>query len=127
MGTNHYARFKVANSPVELKFHLGTSAGAGLSIISGLVFPTVEAWSTFLRFNKHSIELEDEYGSFHHDVETFIDSYLVADETSSKYSIDWLRKNSYTILDSPPETTAYYGAGEYWLDSGRLFHNAEFS
>lgn len=125
MSTNYYARLAIRNSPVELKLHIGLSSGAGLSTISGIYFPTVEAWSSFLKHNRGTLEIEDEYGLLASDVESFIEVFLKADSTASSRQLEYLRKNNYIIHSEAP-TGDKLQKGDYWLDGDRLFYNGEF-
>lgn len=125
MTTNYYARMKDRNSPLELNLHIGIASGEGLSVISGLYFPSVQAWSDFLRHNANSITIVDEY-AVEYEVEEFIKDMLEATPSASFRQREWLKDNGYEILESAPSPVKYTGAGEYWLDGARLFHNAVF-
>jgi hypothetical protein len=126
VSTNHYARWKPTAAPLEWRLHLGTSRGGGLATISGLYFPTVAAWSTFLLHNAASLTLEDEYGQYYPgSVEDFVAKMLLGQPEDSRPDREAL--GGMPVASAPPKTVAYAGDGSYWLDGGRLFYNGEFS
>lgn len=124
MGTNFYAHWAFAEN-VNLTLHIGKRTRNGIATFSGAVFPTVEAWTTFLRHNSATVQIRDEY-DHPVDTEDFITEEILARPNASEDQISWLRAHGYTIANNhisaqPDPNTSY------WLDGDRLFCKVEFS
>lgn len=125
MSTNFYAHWTITEGgvPYTLVLHIGKRTNGAISTYSGAVFPTLDAWKTFLRHNAGVVTVYDEYGALY-DTEAFIADEMDANQDGSAQQVQWLRANGYVIEPAPfpvPE-----GFDAYWLDGSRLFFNGEF-
>lgn len=131
MSTNFYMHyypngFGDYHNPVTpvLQFHIGKRVSTGLSTMNGSVFPTVEAWKTFMTHNINYIEVRDEYGALQ-DTKEFMEKVMVP---NSENQYNWLIDNGYTVHDAPVPPKPYSQNGwDNWMDGDQLFYNGHFS
>lgn len=123
MSTNFYADWKPSEN-VTVRLHIGKRNREGISTFSGAVFPTLDAWKTFLRHNADSVQIVSEYNE-PFETERFLSEEIDAAPNGSAGQIQWLRDHGYQIHDTPVPPTP--GTTNYWLDSNRLFYSGEFS
>lgn len=114
MGTNYYVN--VAVSPdVTLNLHLGKTSGDEVVCLDGSVFPTVDAWLTFLDHNKGRVEVVDEYGV---DGVDFVESLRDGNIHQMKSQLGYADPDDHPVPASERRAE--------WMDSGFLFSNSEF-
>lgn len=114
MGTNYYVN--VAVSPeVTLNLHLGKTSGGSVVSLDGSVFPTVDAWLTFLDHNKGRVEVVDEYGV---DGVDFVNGLRDGNIHQLESQLGYADPEDHPVPASERRAE--------WMDSGFLFSNSEF-
>ena len=136
MSTGYYAKWKVGDdlaAEVIINLFIGKSNGpGGLSTMSGRVFPTKDAWKTFLNHNRPSVTIVDEYGC-EKDFDDFIRVMIDregAEVNASERQVEWLLDHDYVISDQPQTKDVLWslsgGKQGYWLEGEQLFYVGEF-
>lgn len=122
MSTNFYADWKISEN-VTTRLHIGKRTRSGISTFQGSIFPSIEAWKTFLRHNVATVTVVSEYNE-PQDTERFITEEIDSVNGASFSQMEWLKNHAY-VIHSTPNTQM----GSYWADQDytRLFYNGEFS
>lgn len=122
MSTRYYAVWSIpfGSSKVSFNLFIGYSSRgfAGLGEMSGQHFPTIEAWTTFLRHNHWCIDIVDEHG-YEYDTEKFIELMITHNyPTHPSESLIKELTSHYTISPYDPNQST---DTQYWLDGQQLF------
>lgn len=127
MSTNFYAHYTPnKNNPVAPTYvlHIGKRVSKGLAIMNGYLFPTVEAWTQFLKHNKRRIQVLDEYG-VEYSIQEFIEQEF-NHPGASTHQIKYLHDNGHNVFDHYTDVTHHTRRPANWLDGEQLFYGGEF-
>lgn len=116
MSTNYYAYWNISKN-VTIELHIGQFAAGGY-MLSGVHFPTWDAWKTFLLHNQEELRIESEY-RMEFSAEEMI---AMVEESDRGKRLEWHKKNNPTGIDHEGR-----GKNKVWADEdGFVFYNGEF-
>lgn len=122
MHTNFYISWRI-NDTITMTLHVGASSRGVMTMFSGEVFPTREAWRTFLEHNYYSLVLRDEDGT-EHDINKFIKDHLSDDSPSGADAM--LIERLGALVRKEPLPTGANVRPAYWMDGEHLFYGGYF-
>lgn len=136
MGTNFYALWDIAPD-LRKTLHIGKRSNGGISTFQGSIFPTVEAWRTFLRQNQQDITIEDENG-ITYSVDEFFEQEVFgsgpgAAKTQFKAvrALEWRSQPGLTVYPDWESAKEHFDQdasdGMHWRDDDWFFTRHEFS
>ena len=136
MSKGYYAKWRIGDdlaAEITIKLFIGKQNGpGGLSTMSGRIFPTKDAWKTFLTHNRPIVTIVDEYGT-EHDIDEFIKTMIDregSEVNASECQIQWLRDHGHRISDQPQDRSVQWGKDGHlkghWLEGEQLFYVGEF-